>query len=65
MGASGGGGAPAILALGPNEPKASSALEKLRGVRSTICLIMEEPVVSGWNLSQDTFILTCLALGKP
>lgn len=27
------------------------------GVRGTICLILEELVLSGWNLSQDTFIL--------
>lgn len=48
-----GGGKPLpILTLGPTEPKASSAfLPEAVGVRSTICLILEEPVVSGWNLS--------------
>ena len=33
-------------------------------MRSAICFITEEAVVSGWNLSQDAFIPTCLVLGK-
>ena len=55
---------PPILALSPTEPKASFALGEAVGVRATICLIMEEPAVSGWNPSQDTLILTCPTLGK-
>lgn len=58
-------GPPRILALSPTEPKASFALGEAVGVRATICLIMEEPAVSGWNPSQDTLILTCPTLGKP
>ena len=51
--------------LGPHRAQGRPCLPETVGVRSTICLITEEPVVSGWNLSLDTFILTCSALGKP
>lgn len=50
--------------LGPHRAQGWPCLPETVGVRSTICLITEEPVVSGWNLSLDTFILTCSALGK-
>lgn len=52
VGLAGGGGASSILNLGPTEPKSSSAFHpEAVEVRSAICLILEEPVVSGWNLS--------------
>lgn len=52
-----------MLASGPVEPKAALP-SRSRGSTIHICLIMEEAEASGRNLSQDAFILTCLALGR-